>query len=92
MSTIPAIPMQLLKHTAFYIIDENGKSIFIQFKAETKMESFFKVPVASFKWPDGTFKTVSVTPFTGVLKFSNELPFNIEYRTGAWYANLRIRP
>lgn len=89
MSTIP---MQLLKHTAFYIIDDNGEQIFIQFKAETKTESFFKVPVASFKWPDGTLKTVSVTPFTGVLKYSHTLPFSIEYRQGTWYANIRIRP
>ena len=88
------IAMQLLRHTAYYIIEENGVQVHIQFRAEIGYNSFFKVPVAKFIWPDGSVKEISVEAFTSNLLYKNNIkpPFDVEYGNGAWYAPLRPRP
>ncbi|AFL47628.2 hypothetical protein ZZ1p0134 [Acinetobacter phage ZZ1] len=83
MSELPIID---LKHTNYYWVEGER----VQFRAEVEMDSFFKVPVAKFIWPDKTIKTVKSRPFTGELVFSDELPFRVEYSSGVWRANIRI--
>ncbi|UNI74566.1 hypothetical protein ABNavy4_128 [Acinetobacter phage AB-Navy4] len=77
--------LNLLKHTKYYWV--NGERV--QFKAEIKTQSFFKVPVAKFIWSDSTTVEVSVKTFTNELDFSAPLPFELEYDGGAWMADLR---
>ena len=102
------IALQLLRHTAYYIIvDSEGKDAHIQFRAEIGMSSFFKVPVARFIWPDKSVYEVSVEPFTAKHLFKSTKtdpetgkpivgtempPFEVKYSNGAWYAPLRPRP
>lgn len=88
------ISMQLLRHTAYYIIGPEDAQVHIQFRAEIGYNSFFKVPVARFIWPDKTVVEVSVEPFTANLLYKDDIkpPFDVIYSNGAWYAPLRPRP
>lgn len=86
------IPMQNLKDAGYYLIEDEenpGIYIMIRFRALVGKESHFKIPIAQFTWPDGSVRSVSVTPFTGVLKFTAPLPFNISYRNAVWSADIR---
>ncbi|EQA7786731.1 hypothetical protein ACX818_001325 [Acinetobacter baumannii] len=77
--------LKLLKPTKYYWIGEDR----VQFKAEVKTVSFFKVPVAKFIWPDKSIVEVSVETFTNKLIFSGDLDFEIVYENGTWLADLR---
>lgn len=88
------ISMQLLRHTAYYVIETDEGQVHIQFRAEIGYNSFFKVPVARFVWPDKSVYEISVEPFTANLLYKDgkKPPFDVEYSNGAWYAPLRPRP
>lgn len=79
------LPIIELKHTNYYWVEGER----VQFKAEVEKDSYFKVPVAKFIWPDKRTETVKATPFTGELVFSTKLPFEVKYISGIWRANLR---
>ena len=88
-----SMPFMMLRHEAYYYIEEPEGTRIARFKAIVGREGFFKVPIAEFTFDDGVVKTVSVTPFTGVLRYSHgDLPFEIEYRNAVWYAKICIKP
>lgn len=74
-----------LKTTKYYWVNDER----VQFMAEVGQSSFFKIPIAKFIFPDKSTTEVSVEPFTGILKFSRPLPFDIKYNNTAWSAPLR---
>ena len=79
------IGMQLLKHTKFYWVGTEK----VQFKAETRMETYFKVAVAKFIFPDKSVVEAWVKPFTNELVGAEALPFTLEFTNSTWKANLR---
>jgi hypothetical protein len=53
------------------------------------MESYFKVAVAKFIFPDKTVVEAWVKPFTNELVGAEALPFTLEFTNSTWKANLR---
>ena len=85
-----SIPLQLLKNTAYYEVIYGTEVFKVQFKAELGKDLFFTVPVANFYYPTGTVKSVTNRALNRGLVFSEKLPFNVEYKNGNWYANIRL--
>ncbi|ADG60032.1 hypothetical protein Acj9p132 [Acinetobacter phage Acj9] len=79
------IPFKALKPTKFYWVGTQK----VQFKDKIGQNTFLKVAIAEFTFPDGSKVEVATQPFTDELTFSAELPFELIFDNGTWKAPLR---
>lgn len=82
--TPTAIEMLMLRHTVSYWI---GTEI-ARFKAEQIKVSGFNCVMALFTFADGRELKIIRLPLNKGYDYSEPIDFNIEYKLGAWYANI----
>lgn len=80
--------MHLLKNDRFYLIEGERA----RFLTEVGKEFLGNYPIATFTMPDGTQYRAWKKILSTKVEYNKPFPFNIEWRSHSWYANLREQP